>query len=131
MPISDKGLFITGTDTGVGKTYVSCGIARSLRYSGVNVGVMKPAETGCRRRGHRLIPIDAISLMKAAGIADDLDLVNPYRFAKPLAPSAAAKLQGKRLYIPKIEKTFQRLSASHDFLIVEGAGGIMVPLARD
>jgi dethiobiotin synthetase len=123
-----KGIFITGTDTGVGKTYLASGIAAEMRLRGVNVGVMKPAETGCSMRGGRLVPQDARRLMKAAGVDDLVDLVNPYRFRRPLAPSVAARLAGKKIEPDKILLAYRELSRRHDFMIVEGAGGIMVPL---
>jgi dethiobiotin synthetase len=124
-----SGLFVTGTDTGVGKTYVSMGIATALTCRGVDVGVMKPAETGCSLRDGRLIPRDALRMMKSACVKDPLSLVNPYRFRKPLAPAVAADLEGKTINPAKIINVFQLLSDRHDFMIVEGAGGIMVPLA--
>ncbi len=123
-----KGIFITGTDTGVGKTYVAAGIAAHLKRIGVNVGVMKPVETGCGPRRGRLIPNDAVRLMKSASVRDALSLVNPYRFRKPLAPSVAAKLEGKEIVPDRIVRSYRMLSLRHDFMIVEGAGGIMVPL---
>ena len=125
-----KGIFITGTDTGVGKTYVATGIAASLRAQGVNIGVMKPAETGCRIRSGDLIPSDAISLAKAAGAHDPLTLINPYRFRKPLAPSVAAELEGKKIQKSRIMNAYRTLARRHDFMIIEGAGGIMVPLSE-
>ncbi len=126
-----KGIFITGTDTGVGKTYIAAGIAAGLRRLGVDVGVMKPAETGCRTRKGRLVPEDALKLMKAAGAGDPLDLVNPYRFKKPLAPSLAARFERKSIDPSNIKTAFKKLSRTHDFLIIEGAGGILVPLRHD
>ena len=125
-----NGIFITGTDTGVGKTYVARGIAAALRAQGVNVGVMKPVETGCAKRAGSLVPSDAMALMKAAGTDDSLSLVNPYRFGKPLAPLTAAELEGKRIDPDKILAAYRALSRKHDYLIVEGAGGVMVPLLR-
>jgi dethiobiotin synthetase len=129
MNIIPSGLFVTGTDTGVGKTYVSAGIAKALTCRGVDVGVMKPAETGCRMRAGRLMPRDALQLIKSANVKDPLSLVNPYRFRRPLAPAVAAEMEKKIIDPSKIINTFQRLSARHDFMIVEGAGGIMVPLS--
>ncbi len=128
---SGRGLFITGTDTGVGKTYVACGIARSLADCGVDVGIMKPVETGCRKNRDKLIPADAVSLIHAAGVNDALDLVNPYRFSRPLAPSIAARFERKRIDPAKIRNSFRLLARLHDCMIVEGAGGIMVPLTDD
>jgi dethiobiotin synthetase len=126
-----KGLFITGTDTGVGKTYVATGLVTALRLRGVNVGVMKPAETGCSARSGQLIPRDALRLIKAAGVRDSLALVNPYRFRKPLAPFVAAEWERKKVNMGKIINAYQTLLTRHDFMIVEGAGGIMVPLSQD
>lgn len=127
----ERGIFITGTDTGVGKTCVGIGIASTLRRLGINVGVMKPAETGCRRGGRELIPADAVALMKAVGSRDPLDLVTPYRFVRPLAPSVAAQFEGKKIEKRKILAAYQKLSKRHEFMLVEGAGGIMVPLSDD
>lgn len=126
-----KGIFITGTDTGVGKTHVGAGIASALRKLGVDVGVMKPVETGCRRRGGELIPADAVALMKAAGSRDPLDLINPYRFPKPLAPPVAARLEGKKIERKRVLAAYRTLKQRHDFMLVEGAGGIMVPLSDE
>ncbi len=131
MKTKPRGIFITGTDTGVGKTYVATGIARALRSSGVDVGVMKPAETGCRRVSRRLVPSDAVDLVKAAGVLDSIDRVCPYRFSKPLAPAVAAGIEGKNISLRKIVHAFDRLAEIHDFMIVEGAGGIMVPLSGE
>lgn len=125
----DKGIFITGTDTGVGKTYVAAGIAAALKRRGVDVGVMKPAETGCSMRSGRLVPKDALLLMRAARVRDPLSLVNPYRFRKPLAPAVAAEREGKKIDPDKIISAFHTLTRRHDFMIIEGAGGIMAPLS--
>jgi dethiobiotin synthetase len=123
-----SGLFITGTDTGVGKTYVSAGIATALKCQGVDVGVMKPAETGCKMREGLLMPRDALRLIKAAGVNDSLSLVTPYMFRRPLAPAVAGELEGRMIDPVRIISAFQTLSKRHEFMIVEGAGGIMVPL---
>ncbi|HUI45764.1 MAG TPA: dethiobiotin synthase [Nitrospirota bacterium] len=126
-----KGVFITGTDTGIGKTYVAAGIARSLVRMGVNAGVMKPVETGCRRQAGRLIPRDAMQLMKASNARDALALINPYRFQKPLAPLVAAEFEGAQIRTGKIVKAYHELARKHEFMIIEGAGGIMVPLQQN
>jgi dethiobiotin synthetase len=122
------GIFITGTGTGVGKTYVAAGLAAALRSTGVDVGVMKPIETGCRTRNGVLIPRDAVTLCRAAAVNDPLDQVNPFRFREPLAPAVAAERAGAPVRIERIVASFRTLRRKHDFLIVEGAGGIMVPL---
>jgi dethiobiotin synthetase len=125
-----KGIFITGTDTGVGKTYIGASIAAAMCRKGINVGVMKPAETGCKVRQGKLVSADTLVLMKSAGVADPLELVNPFRFRLPLAPLVAARLEGKRVRIQKIVAAYQSLEQQHEFMIVEGAGGILVPLTR-
>lgn len=123
-----QGIFITGTDTGVGKTYIGSGIAAALRREGVDVGVMKPAETGCKTRRGALVPNDAVLLMRSAAVTDPLDLVNPYRFRAPLAPAIAAAREGKVIEIRRIVSAFRTLARKHACMVVEGAGGIMVPL---
>lgn len=123
-----RGFFITGTDTGVGKTFVTAGIAAVLKEKGVDVGVMKPVETGCAEKGGELEPQDALYLKNAAGVSDELDLINPYRFKAPIAPAAAAVLEGKTIDLSKIKKSYEALSSKHQLMFVEGAGGILVPL---
>jgi dethiobiotin synthetase len=125
-----KGIFITGTDTGVGKTYIAERLVSGFRDKGIDVGVMKPAETGCHHRAGRLIPRDALRLMKAAGNVDPLALINPYRFKEPLAPFVAAQRAGEIIDPRIITSSFKTLCSKHEFMIVEGAGGIMVPLTR-
>jgi dethiobiotin synthetase len=123
-----QGIFITGTDTGVGKTIVAATLARLLRIRGVNVGVMKPVTSGCREEGVRLVSDDALLLAQAAGIECSSD-VAPYLLCEPLAPSEAAKLDGVRIDFGHIRECYDRMAAAHDVVIVEGAGGLMVPLA--
>jgi len=123
-----KGIFITGTDTGVGKTVVAATLAYLLRMSGARVGVMKPVTSGCREEGGRLVSDDALLLCRSAGIACSDD-VAPYLLREPLAPAEAAKIDGVRIDFSRIRESYQRLAASHDVMIVEGAGGLMVPLA--
>lgn len=123
-----KGIFITGTDTGVGKTYVGACIAAAMRGKDIDVGVMKPAETGCSLRRGEPVPADTLALMRSAGVADPLELVNPFRFLAPLAPLVAAEREGKRVNLRKVIAAYRLLEQRHDFMIVEGAGGILVPL---
>ncbi|MBN1833976.1 MAG: dethiobiotin synthase [Deltaproteobacteria bacterium] len=123
-----KGLFITGTDTGVGKTLVSVGLITLFKERGIRVGVMKPAESGCRREEGRLIPEDAIMLKNAAESQDDLDMINPYALKAPLAPALAAEMEGVEIRLEIIQKAFEILTSRHDMIIVEGAGGFLVPL---
>ncbi len=118
-----RGLFITGTDTGVGKTLVSCSLARGLRRAGVDVGVMKPTETGVPPEG----PEDARALIEAAGVNDAIDVVCPLQFDLPAAPQASARVEGREASLAPVEEAFATLSSLHEFMLVEGAGGILVP----
>ncbi|MDD2582389.1 MAG: dethiobiotin synthase [Desulfuromonadaceae bacterium] len=122
------GIFVTGTDTGVGKTIVAATLARLLRMNGVRVGVMKPVTSGCREENGKLLSDDALLLCQAAGIPYSEDVV-PYRLRDPLAPAEAAKTEGVRIDFSHIKEVYQRLAASYDYVIVEGAGGLMVPLS--
>ncbi len=123
-----RGCFITGTDTGVGKTFVACALAGALKNHGRDVGVMKPVETGCAERGGGLVPADALALKEAAGAADPLDAINPYRFAAPLAPNVAARSTGREIDLTIIKERYEDLSTVHDLVLVEGAGGLFAPV---
>ena len=121
-------IFVTGTDTGVGKTVVAAGIATALQRRGVDVGVMKPVATGARRRGDRLVSEDAEFLVRAAGVGDPLELVNPICLRPPLAPSVAARVSRRPIDLRLVWKAYRALSAAHECLVVEGVGGLLVPI---
>lgn len=123
-----SGLFITGTDTGVGKTVVAAALAAALRKRGWDVGVMKPVESGCPRVEGVLVPRDATFLREAAASKDPLGLVNPYRFELPLAPALAAEAEGVVIEMPAIQAAYDELAARHQVMLVEGAGGLLTPL---
>ena len=123
-----KGIFITGTDTGVGKTLLSGAFAAALRGRGMNIGVMKPVESGCKRLEGSLVPSDALSLKEFSGSNDDIDLINPYRLEHPLAPATAAEMEGVKIELKRIEDAYNRMERNHDLMLVEGAGGLLVPL---
>lgn len=124
-----RGLFVTGTDTGVGKTLVSTALVLWARARGARVGGMKPAESGCARVDGRLVPADAELLRRAAGGEDDLALVCPHRLEAPLAPGVAAELEGVEISLERVRRALDALSASHpDGVVVEGAGGLLVPM---
>ncbi len=123
-----RGIFITGTDTGVGKTIVAASLARLMKMNGINVGVMKPVTSGCRDDGGRLVSDDALLLCSAAGTVCTDD-VAPFRLREPVAPADAARIDGVRINFAEIRAAYQRLAATYEYLIVEGAGGLMVPLA--
>jgi len=123
-----KGIFVTGTDTGVGKTIVTAVLARLLRMRGVRVGVMKPVTSGCREVAGELVSDDALLCCQAAGIPCSSD-VAPYLLREPLAPVEAAKIDGVRIEFARIRESFEQLATAYDFVLVEGAGGLMVPLS--
>lgn len=118
------GIFITGTDTAVGKTLVTAALAWSLKELGLDVGVMKPVETGVVKGRAS----DADRLRKAAQVSNSLDLVRPYAFRFPVAPLAAARAERRSIQIATIMKAYRQLQAQHDLLLVEGAGGVHVPI---
>ncbi len=132
-------LFITGTDTGVGKTMVTAGLAHLLRSRGIDVGVMKPVASGCspatNREQEDLVSDDTLCLIQAAGVDDALEVVTPIALREPLSPHMAAVLEQRELTRESVCRTtrenFAILSKRHDWVLVEGVGGIMVPLAHD
>jgi dethiobiotin synthetase len=123
-------LFVTGTDTGVGKTRVACALAAAWRRDGRRVAVLKPIETGCaENHDGRLIAADAARLAAAAGILESA-LVCPNRYAAPAAPAVAAELAGRPVDLDAIDAAAAALSADADVLLTEGAGGLLVPIDR-
>jgi dethiobiotin synthetase len=121
---------VTGTDTGVGKTLVSGGLAAELVRRGRSVGVMKPFATGARTDRGRLVSDDALFLRAAARVDDPLDLINPICLKPPLAPSMAAQVARKPIELSKVWSAFHKLRRRHSVLIVEGVGGLLVPLVN-
>lgn len=129
----NDGVFVTGTDTGVGKTFVSAGILAGLKARGVDAVPMKPVQTGCVRAAQELRAPDVEFCFAAAGLAQaglDENLVVPYKFEPACSPHLAAELAGTEISLEKIAASFDGLSAKHEFVVVEGAGGVMVPLTR-
>lgn len=124
-----SGYFITGTDTGVGKTTVTACLAALLRKNGTDVGVMKPLETGVdlSRQGIS----DAEFLMWVSGVNDPLPDVSPYRFKTAAAPYPASQIEGRVIDPEIILKSFRQLATRHDLMLVEGIGGLLVPITRD
>jgi dethiobiotin synthetase len=102
-----------------------------MRAQGIDVGVMKPVETGCPIRQGRLRPLDALMLREAAGSRDALDLINPYRFREPVAPMVAAERLGRRIDVERLLERFDRLADRHAMMLVEGAGGLLVPITDE
>ena len=120
-----NGVFVSGTDTGVGKTVVAAGIAATLKASGVDVGVMKPVSTGGGGAG------DADVLQRAIASTDSSDLVNPVSLEHPLSPNVAARIEGVQIDVSLIERAALQLSERHEYLVVEGVGGLLVPFRND
>jgi dethiobiotin synthetase len=128
-----RAYFVTGTDTGVGKTAISIAILTALRRRGLGVAALKPAETGCRVEGGVLLGSDGIGLRAAAGLEDvPLDVIAPHRYQTPVAPAVAARLEERPFSLPRVLKCRDTLvaRAPHLFL-VEGAGGLLVPYVDD
>jgi len=125
------GLFITGTDTGVGKTYVGALIARELRAAGLQVGVYKPVASGCRRENGKLISDDANALWEAAGKPLSLEAVCPQRFEAPLAPPLAAREEGKSVDSQLLRTGLNPWLDWAEVVLIEGAGGLMSPVSDE
>jgi dethiobiotin synthetase len=120
---------VTGTDTGIGKTTLASAIAAAIRRRGRDVGVIKPVETGCQPDlDGVLVPADALQLRWAAQRDDPLDRVCPYRFRAPLAPSVAARREGVTLDLAEVAERVRTTIAGCELALVEGAGGLLVPL---
>ena len=151
------GFFVTGTDSGVGKTVIAGGLAASLASIGVDVGVMKPIATGGQEHGsasvdangkisedanpngaasagevnRRLVSEDAVFLKHAAKVKDSLELINPICLREPLAPSVASELEGLPIDLERVDTAFNQLRQKHEFMVVEGVGGLAVPIHDD
>lgn len=128
--ISCPGLFITATDTGVGKTVVTCAIAHALRQQQphLRLGISKPFGTGCRHDREGLVNPDAEALAHFANCRQMLDVINPIRYAPALAPAVAAEQTGRPIDWPELRRSLNRLDQHSDAMLIEGVGGIMVPL---
>jgi dethiobiotin synthetase len=123
-----QGIFITGTDTGVGKTWVGSALARLLTINGVTVAPRKPVESGCDSQDGKLIPADALQYLQAIDAHEPLDVICPYRYSKVAAPDQAARDTGQPL---SLEMLIDACQCNNDhFLIVEGAGGFYSPIAE-
>ena len=147
-----KGFFITGTDTGVGKTIISAALIQTARMIGLKSCGMKPIETGCTKKKLKvksshlgespeatklkvqdrdLTPHDGTFLKKISGVNASLDLITPVRFENPLAPLAASEIEGRAVDLGTIKKAYQELSLEYDAMIVEGIGGLLVPIRKN
>ncbi len=115
-----QSFFITATDTGVGKTVATFVLGTLFKSQGLDVGVMKPVQCG----GH-----DAAFLKKTLGLNDDIDVINPCYASEPLSPHLAFRRARRKVDVAKIRRAYTLLRVRHDVLLIEGAGGLMVPLS--
>ncbi len=123
-----KGIFVTGTDTGVGKTVIAAGLVRLARKAGSCAIAVKPIETGCEVRSGVLFPEDGAFLVGAAEKQLTLDECVPFRFSLPASPARAAAMEGRNLKMSDVVEHVRALAEDADLTVVEGAGGLMVPI---
>jgi dethiobiotin synthetase len=121
-----NGFFVTATDTGVGKTEVACALLRAARAEGIDAVGMKPAQAGDAPGA----PSDAERLRDASDRVEPLEAICPYSLAAPLAPAVAARLEGRTIELPRILAAARALATRHAAVVVEGAGGLLVPLTE-
>jgi dethiobiotin synthetase len=125
-----QAFFITGTDTGIGKTYIACKLIQQYVAQGCKVVGMKPVAAGCEWVNGEWINDDVLKLEAASNIKVPRELTNPYSFKEAIAPHIAAELEGKTIEITLIKQAFDELCKLSDIVIVEGAGGFLVPLSN-
>lgn len=126
-----KGFFITGTDTGVGKTIIAGAFIRALSIFGLKTGGMKAVETGCLRQGDVLIPADGTFLKEMAHMDEDITRITPYALATPLAPLAASQAEDIIIEKDLLLKEFRYLSEKYEAMVIEGTGGLLVPITEN
>lgn len=129
--VKARGFFVTGTDTEVGKTVIAGGIARILSQRNKRVGVFKPIASGCRSERQRLVSQDAEFLAHCADSPGPLDHIAPVCYREPLAPEVAVHRGARPVDLELLRTYYNRLADSKDLIIVEGIGGLLVPLAKD
>jgi dethiobiotin synthetase len=123
-------LFISGTGTDVGKTFITENLIYLLKAKGFTISPYKPIETGCKKNKSKLIPSDASKFHKLIDKEIDIDLINPYRFQQPISPNRAIRLAHKKIFINDYIGR-SKLLPKNDYLIVEGAGGLYSPISTD
>lgn len=126
-----KGFFVTATDTSIGKTIVSAALIRAMRYMGHKAAAMKPIETGCVKRDNILLPSDGIFLKNVSSMNEKINTITPCMYEKPLSPLAASEIEDKEVDLPRIMQAYKDLSGRYDVIIVEGIGGLSVPISRN
>lgn len=126
-----KGIFVTGTDTGIGKTFVSCAIIQAMQQSGKSVAAMKPVASGCEMLQGQWQNDDALALMQVCDSSLDYALVNPYALPLATAPQIAARVAGIELNPAIVLSAFHAVQAKAEFVVVEGVGGWLAPLSEN
>jgi len=129
--VRNNGLFVTGTDTGVGKTLISVALIEALAASGISVAGMKPVASGCHRREGRLYNDDALALQQASSVGLPYELVNPCTFEPAVSPDEAARRAGRKIDLGELLQARDDMARRADFLVVEGIGGWKVPFDGD
>ena len=123
-----SGFFVTGTDTGVGKTLVACALLHACAARGLRAVGMKPVAAGAHTQRGRLVNDDASALKAASNVTAPDDLINPYCFEQPIAPHVAAAKAGVAIDLERLKQAYTELAAISDCVVIEGAGGFRVPL---
>lgn len=126
-----KGFFVTGTDTGVGKTVTTAALIKTAHLLGFKAGGMKPIETGCLKEGDVLVPSDGMFIKTVAHMEETVKHISPCCFENPIAPLPASEIEGISVDFERIQKAYTDLSKNYDVIIVEGIGGLLVPIKRD
>ncbi|TCV96122.1 dethiobiotin synthase [Luteibacter rhizovicinus] len=124
-----QSLFIAGTDTGIGKTHAACALIHALRARGHSVAGMKPVASGCERTVDGLRNDDALALLAASSPVPPYERVNPVALEEAVAPHLAAAHAGISIELPPLRAAFEALAVDHEWAVVEGVGGWMVPLS--
>ena len=128
--MGSRKLFITGTNTEVGKTFVTCEMLKHLVKSKKSTAAFKPVETGCNKNNKILQPNDSKRFYKVLGKTLSLDLINPYRFIPPISPNRAIRLAKENISLNDYCDKLNLLN-THDYILIEGAGGVCSPLSCD
>jgi dethiobiotin synthetase len=125
-----KGIFITGTDTGIGKTLVAAGLIKALQKQGMDPGYFKPVASGALKTRQGLLSPDVQFVIKTTGLKDPSSLINPVCLIPPLAPITAAEISRTDWTLKAVFQNLRTLQRRHSFMVVEGVGGLMVPLKK-
>jgi dethiobiotin synthetase len=129
--MENKGFFITGTDTGVGKTLVTVQIGKAIQSKNISLGAMKPIETGVSSSLVPTVLSDASLLKTTLMITNPMEIISPYRYQTPVAPLLASDLENSPIVPQAIIESYKKLASQYKVVLVEGAGGLLVPINRD